>query len=80
MSKDELILQLGYLNSQRTQGNWLITRNEENKTVIYTDEPGMGGLDICIVQPWMTHEEPNAEFIQFVANHMDDIIRALKQS
>lgn len=50
------------MNDKPTPGPWVVDRRAGDQKLIVKSEDWQG-LDVCIVQPWLTHDEANARFI-----------------
>jgi hypothetical protein len=46
-----------------TDAPWFITRDEEDGQKLRVRSKFSSGLDVAVIVPWMTHDEPNAAFI-----------------
>jgi len=60
-----------------TPGEWK-AKFQHHKTIVRSLDPG-GMLDVCIVQPWMTHEEPNAIFIAHSRTDIPKLIAEVRR-
>lgn len=59
-----------------TVGPWVVRRDDGDgkKLRVFTTDP-FSRIDIAVVQPWMTHDEPNAEFISRAREDVPALIR-----
>ena len=63
----DLVQRVRELDAKATKGPWEVTP-DKHPIEINTTDGGHGYLDVCVVRPWMAHEEPNAALIVSLRN------------
>lgn len=62
LSTLQLLEALKTAAGKATEGGWHQREpNDDGKLVIVSGAPYH--IDVCVIQPWMTHDEPNAAYI-----------------
>ena len=72
---DALVDALRKTDDTATKGPWATRRRDEDKKLeVHTTDGGHGYLDVCIVQPWLAHDEYNAALIVALRNALPALL------